>query len=102
MNTKTIRLNEKFGPFLSNGSNARVLCENEIMPTIENGTGIIIDMEGITNMTDSFANVLVANMVEYYGNDFTRFIQFSNCNDTIKTLIKLSYILGKNSKHCTA
>lgn len=98
MNTKTIKMADKFGTFLSNGTLANDFSSKEILPFIEEGKDIIIDMSNIENMTDSFGNAFIANLVAYHSKEFFTRVKFSNCSDTMKTLILLSIQFGKNLK----
>lgn len=95
MNTITINMQSKFGTFLANGNLANKLCTEEIMPAVKRGEIVVIDMSNIENMTDSFGNALIANMVKLLGNNFFESIKFSNCSDIMKKLIILAINFGK-------
>ena len=66
-NVVNIKMKERFGSFLSNGSLAAALSVNELFPNIKAGNTVILDMSGVENMTDSFGNALIANMVKANG-----------------------------------
>ncbi len=101
-NEINIKMKDRFGSFLSNGSLASMLSMNEIYPNIQAGSTIVIDMSGVENMTDSFGNALIANMVKTDKNMFLERVKFANCSDTMKTLIKIAIkfgdILGAENK----
>jgi len=94
-NVVNIKMKERFGSFLSNGSLAAALSVNELFPNIKAGNTVILDMSGVENMTDSFGNALIANMVKANGEVFFRYVKFSNCSETMKVLIKIAVKFGK-------
>lgn len=95
MKTIEINMQDRFGTFLSNGSLASDLCMNEILPAISQESMIVINMAGIENMTDSFANTLIANMIISQGDKFFGQVKFSNCSALMRDLILISIKFGK-------
>ncbi|MBO5254871.1 MAG: STAS-like domain-containing protein [Opitutales bacterium] len=96
MSTVTIKMSDKFGTFLSNGAVANEFSSKEVLPVITTGGTIVIDMSNVENMTDSFGNALIANLVANYSTEFFNNVKFANCSDTMKTLVMLAIKFGKN------
>lgn len=90
-----IDMKKRFGSFLANGTLAAAFCINDIIPNLKAGKNIIIDMNGIENMTDSFGNAFIANMVKSNGDLFFKQVKFANCTDTMKVLVSLAVRFGK-------
>lgn len=83
-----IHLKETFGSILANGSNGDVFRLEHIEPHWETSEQIILDFEGITSMTHSFANAFIGNLVESHPSDFRQKLRFVNCSPLVKTFIK--------------
>ncbi len=61
---KTIPLQQRFGSFLADGGKAVVFLAEEIEPALQAGETVVLEFEGVENMTDSFANACFANLFE--------------------------------------
>ena len=94
MNT-TIRLSERFGSFLLNSDQANLLRFTEIEPKISMGTIMEIDFDGVTNMTSSFCNALVATLVAHHPMDFAQKVHFKNCDPLIREMILGAVGIGR-------
>lgn len=94
MNT-TIRLSERFGSFLLNGDQANLLRFTEIEPKVSMGTIVEIDFDGVTNMTSSFCNALVATLVAHHPVDFAQKVRFKNCDPLIREMILGAVTIGR-------
>ena len=56
---------------------------------------MVFDFEGVTNMTSSFVNALVATLVSHHVEDFAQRIRFLNCDPLIRQMILGAVALGK-------
>lgn len=88
---KTVfKLSERFGTFLSDGSSANVFRFTEVEPAITTGITVVLDFEGVTNMTDSFGNALIGGLVHNHPEILNGGIEFKNCNPVMRTLVSLA------------
>lgn len=93
---KTIfQMAERFGTFLSDGDVANSFRFTEVEPALAQGHEVIFDFSGVTNMTSSFCNALVASIVAHHVDDFASRIKFINCDPLVKQFIKGAVALGK-------
>jgi hypothetical protein len=88
---KTVfKLSERFGVFLSDGASANVFRFTEVEPAIASGHTIVLDFEGVTNMTDSFGNALIGGLVQNHPELLKSGLEFKNCNPLMRTLVSLA------------
>jgi len=92
--TKRFSLHEHFGSFLSDGDNANVFRFTEIEPILSSGRAVVLDFRGVTNMTTSFSNALVATLFGHFPSDFHRLVRFENCEPVVKDLLLFSIAVG--------
>lgn len=93
---KTVfRLSERFGSFLSNGDTANEFRFTEVEPLITSGHEIVFDFDGVTNMTSSFCNALVATLIAHHEAEFNAAVRFGNCEAALKELIRAAIALGR-------
>lgn len=87
-------MKERFGDFLVNGELANKFRFEEVVPWITSGNDIVFDMAGVSMITSSFGNALIANLVHYNEEDFFAHVRFSNCDETCRGLIKIAVNFG--------
>lgn len=89
MNTfVTIRLRDHFAsPFLSNGNEAIVFRRQKVEPLMEGGASAILDLGGVDNMTDSFANACFAQLFAKHRDAFGKRLKFKACSPLIKGFV---------------
>ena len=93
---KTIfHMAERFGTFLSDGDVANAFRFTEVEPALAQGHEVVFDFGGVTNMTSSFCNALVASVVAHHVEDFATRIKFSNCDPLVKQFITGAVALGR-------
>jgi hypothetical protein len=90
-----IRMQERFGSFLENGDQANAFRFTEVEPFVAAGGEVVLDFKGVTNMTSSFCNALVANLVAHHPEEFPRKIRFENCEALIRQMILGAVSLGR-------
>lgn len=93
--TKRLSLHKHFGSFLSDGDNANVFRFTEVEPVLSSGKAVVLDFRGVTNMTTSFSNALVATLFCHFPNDFHRLVRFENCEPVVKDLLLFSIAVGR-------
>lgn len=80
-------MKERFGTFLADGERANEFRFAEVEPAIVKGDHVVIDMSGVTNMTDSFGNALFGTLVKNHPEILDGRIEFRNCSPLLRTLI---------------
>lgn len=88
-------MKERFGGFLADGDQANAFRFTEVEPAVVRGEHVVIDMEGVTNMTDSFGNALFATLVKNRPELLNGGIEFRNCSPLLRTLISAALMFGK-------
>ena len=86
---------ERFGTFLSDGEVANAFRFTEVEPALVRGHDVVFDFSGVTNMTSSFCNALVATIVAHHVEDFATRIKFINCDPLVKQFILGAVALGR-------
>jgi hypothetical protein len=89
------RMEERFGTFLSNGDVANAFRFTEVEPALTEGREVHMDFQGVTNMTSSFCNALVATLVAHHIEDFAQRIKFLNCTPLVRQMILGAVALGR-------
>jgi hypothetical protein len=77
------------GDFAENKDIAKSLRIEIIEPEIKNGNKVTIDFENVTSATQSFIHALISEVIRIFGVDIIDNILFKNCNDQIKTIIRI-------------
>jgi len=54
-----------------------------------------IDFHGVTNITSSFGNALVATLVSHHPEDFSERVRFANCEPLIRQMLLSAIALGR-------
>ena len=89
------QMGERFGSFLSNGDVANAFRFTEVEPALAQGKEVVFDFSGVTNMTSSFCNALVATLMAHHPVDFTQRVRFTNCDPVVKDFILAAIALGR-------
>ena len=85
--THEIQLLEHFGPFLADGMLANQFRGLHVESVWDRYDRIVFNLEGVFNMTDSFAFALFGNLAEEHPRDFRTKVTFTNCTETVKSFI---------------
>jgi hypothetical protein len=92
---KTVVLTEHFdGDFLADGHLANKFRFCEIEPLFTMHEQVVFDFQGISNITDSFANGLIGNLAELHPAIFSDKIRFRNCTLAVRSALQLAIALG--------
>ncbi|MFC4995226.1 STAS-like domain-containing protein [Rubritalea tangerina] len=83
-----LTLRELVGSFAANGTMGDQLRIDKIEPLWKESEKIILNFEGVSSMTDSFANAFIGNIVERHPEDFRAKLRFINCSPLVKSFIK--------------
>ncbi|MDD3302102.1 MAG: STAS-like domain-containing protein [Candidatus Gracilibacteria bacterium] len=72
--------------------------KNDFLKMYEMGVKIDLDFEGIENVTHSFIDELIGAFMFYESDRALEIFKFSNCNESIKEVIKF-VIKDRSSNH---
>jgi hypothetical protein len=93
--TTAFRMNERFGAFLADGDIANAFRFTDIEPAVARGEHVVLDFEGVTNMTDSFGNALVGTLIQNHPELLRSGLEFKNCNPLLRELVGAAVRLGR-------
>ena len=99
---KTIRIADSFGAFASNGDEANIFRFAEIEPLLAQRESVRLDFDGVTNLTSSFANALVATLVAHFPDTFPDLVRFENCCPVVKQMVVGAIQIGRRESKETA
>ena len=88
-------MQERFGSFLANVDVANAFRFTEVEPALSEGREVTLDFRGVTNMTSSFGNALVATLMAHHSEDFSERVRFANCDPLIREMILGAIALGR-------
>jgi len=88
-------MKERFGSFLASGDVASAFRFTEVEPVLAQGREVTLDFHGVTNMTSSFGNALVATLMSHHPEDFSERVRFANCDPLIRQMILSAIALGR-------
>ncbi len=83
------------GTFLANGDVANAFRFTEVEPALTEGAEVTFDFCGVTNMTSSFCNALVATLMAHHPRDIAERVRFTNCDGAIRELIRAAIAIGR-------
>ena len=84
-----------FGSFLADGEAANAFRFNEVEPAIAHGEDVVFEMEGVTNMTDSFGNALFGTLFKNHPDLLDKGVEFRNSSPLMRTLISAAIQFAK-------
>lgn len=90
------QMEERFGSFLENGEVANAFRFTQVEPELSRGGSVAFDFAGVTNMTSSFCNALIATLMAHHEDAFKAHrISFLNCTPIVKDFITAAMALGR-------
>jgi len=89
-----LKLADTFGTFLAEGAQAAAFRLQHIEPFCGAYKEIVLDFAGVRNMNSSFANSLVAPLIEQHGEEVLTKLRFRNCNPVVRIMIESALSLG--------
>lgn len=93
--THTIKVKERFGSFLLDGDQGNEFRFCELEPLITAGNEVILDFEGVTNMTDSFANACFGHLFRHLDFSLKGKLQLVHCSPTVQSFLMSAWSLAK-------
>ncbi len=91
----TFNMADRFSSFLSDGEAANRFRFSEVEPTLAKGDEVTFDFGGVSNMTSSFCNALVATLMAHHPSEFDARVRFVGCDPAVKELIRAAITLGR-------
>jgi hypothetical protein len=91
----TFKLKDQFGSFLSDGEQGNQFRFCEVEPLITAGNKVVLDFEGVTNMTDSFANACFGHLFRHLDFSLEGKLQLVHCTPTIQSFLMSAWSLAK-------
>ena len=89
------QMKERFGSFLADGEVANAFRFTDVEPAIARGEHVVFELEGVTNMTDSFGNALFGTLFKNHPELLRGGIEFRNCSPLMRTLISAAIQFAK-------
>ena len=85
---------DEFGSFCADGETAARFRFERIDPLVETADGINFDFAGVRNMSSSFCNAMLANLISQHGPSVLPKLRFANCRPNVRVLIEGAIDLG--------
>jgi len=92
---QTIQMKERFGRFLSDGEVGNRFRFCGVEPAISAGNEVVLDFEGVTNMTVSFANACFGHLFRHLDFDLDGKLSLVNCSPTVKSFLTSAWSLAR-------
>lgn len=87
-------LGPRFGTFPDEGALAAEFRLKEIEPSYETYEVITLDFSGVRNINSSFANTLLAPLIEQHGEAALKKLRFRGCNPVVRLMLESALALG--------
>jgi hypothetical protein len=88
-----LRIADEFGAHLGDGERAHAYRKTRVEPALADGE-VTLDFSGVRNANSSFANALIAGLIEDRGVSVLENIVFKGCNPVLKVLVEAAIDLG--------
>ena len=89
-----INLAKDFGTFLAEGALAAAFRLQHIEPFYHAYAEIVLDFNGVRNVNSSFANALIAPLIEQHGEEALKKLRFLGCNPVVRVMVESALTLG--------
>jgi hypothetical protein len=89
-----LSLAQNFGTFLAEGALAAAYRLQHIEPFYHAYEEIVLDFSGVRNINSSFANALIAPLLEQHGEEALKKLRFQGCNAIVRVMIESALSLG--------
>jgi hypothetical protein len=91
----TINLKDRFGAFLSDGDAGNEFRFCELEPRISRGEHVVLDFDGVTNMTDSFANACFGHLFRHLDFCLEGKLSLINGSPVVKSFLTSAWSLAQ-------
>ena len=86
-----IKIKDLVGEFAENKDIAKKIRVEQILPNLADNNHIELDFFGVSGTTQSFIHALVSEPIRQFHNDALDNIEYKNCSDVVKEVIKTVY-----------
>ncbi|MEO6053340.1 MAG: DUF4325 domain-containing protein [Chthoniobacterales bacterium] len=91
---REILMREHFGSFLADGDLGNKFRFCEVEPLFNSLDQLVFDFQGVTNMSDSFANACFGTLAEEHSTVVLNKVRFRNCVHGIKQSLECAIGAG--------
>lgn len=88
---KIIEIKKHAGEFAENKDVAKDIRSNSIIPALSKNEKIVLDFDGVGGTTQSFIHALISEPIRRFRDFALDNIEYKNCNDIVKEVIKTVY-----------
>ncbi len=92
--TQVFQMADLFGSFLADGELGNRFRFTEVEAAFSFGKEIVFEFQGVTNITDSFANGLFANLAANHASELNTRFEFRNCSPLIRSVVGAAIARG--------
>lgn len=92
---RELHIASSFGAFCADGTRAAAFRMREVDPFLHAYEQFTFNFEGVRNMNDSFANALIAPLVEQLPADYRSRIRFKGCSSVVRLAVASALALGR-------
>ncbi len=89
-----LNLAKDLGTFLAEGALAAAYRLQHIDPFYHAYAEIVLDFSGVRNVNSSFANALIAPLIEQHGELALKKLRFHGCNAVVRVMVESALVLG--------
>jgi hypothetical protein len=89
-----LNLAKDFGTFLAEGALAAAYRMKHIEPFYHTYSGIVLNFSGVRNINSSFANALIAPLIDQHGEEALKKLRFHGCNPVVRVMVESALALG--------
>lgn len=86
-----IKIKELVGEFAENKDIAKEIRIKHLLPELNKGKSITLDFSGVSGTTQSFVHALLSEPIRQFRDRALEDIEYSNCSDVVKEVIKTVY-----------
>ena len=79
------------GEFAENKDVAKELRVTKIIPALAKGKVVVLDFSGVSGTTQSFIHALISEPIRQFRDVTLEKIEYKNCSDIVKEVIKTVY-----------
>ena len=90
----SITILDEFGSFCADGEKAARFRFERIDPYVETAEQIHFDFAGVRNMSSSFCNAMLANLISQHSSSVVQKLRFANCRSNVRVMIESAIELG--------
>lgn len=91
MKREIIKIKDYAGTFAENKDRAKELRINIITPALSNKKEVELDFKGVTGTTQSFIHALISEPIRQFRDLALDNLEYKNCSDEVKEIIKTVY-----------